>query len=113
MIEQHGPPADLLALQTKWQQRRDWLREPRHRATLNRMDERPANPMRNQVFSLPQLLREQFDVLEGRSRALLPTPTIFASREVILTGCGDSQIAGDLLCGRNGNAFHWNSGRAH
>ena len=27
MIEQHGPPADLLALQTKWQQRRDWLRE--------------------------------------------------------------------------------------
>ena len=56
-----------------------------------------TNPMRKQVFSLPDLLREQFDVLEARSRALLPTPTIFASREVILTGCGDSQIAGDLL----------------
>ncbi len=62
------------------------------------MDERPANPMRAQVFSLPELLREQFDALEARSRALLPTPTIFAIREVILTGCGDSQIVGDLLC---------------
>ena len=56
-----------------------------------------TNPMRQQVLSLPQLLREQFAVLEARSRALLPTPTIFAIREVILTGCGDSQIAGALL----------------
>ena len=61
------------------------------------MDQHPTNPMRAQVFSLPELLREQFDALEARSRALLPTPTIFAIREVILTGCGDSQIVGDLL----------------
>ena len=56
-----------------------------------------TNPMRQQVLSLPQLLREQFAVLEERSRALLSTPTIFAIREIILTGCGDSQIAGALL----------------
>ena len=56
-----------------------------------------TNPMRQQILSLPQLLREQFAVLEARSRTLLPTPTIFAIREVILTGCGDSQIAGALL----------------
>ncbi|MCY3936436.1 MAG: SIS domain-containing protein [Chloroflexi bacterium] len=56
-----------------------------------------TNPMREQVLLSPQLLREQFAAMEERSRALLPTPTIFAIREVILTGCGDSQIAGALL----------------
>ena len=61
------------------------------------MDQHPTNPMRAQIFSLPELLREQFDALEACSRALLPTPTIFAIREVILTGCGDSQIVGALL----------------
>ena len=62
-----------------------------------RMEKGAANPMRAQVFSLPALLREQFEALEARSRRLLPTSTIFAIRETILTGCGDSQIAGALL----------------
>lgn len=56
-----------------------------------------TNPMQQQVLHTPHLLREQFAALEERSRALLPTPTIFAIREAILTGCGDSQIAGALL----------------
>ncbi len=33
MIEQHGPPGDLLALQPEWQRRRDWLRG--HAAVLH------------------------------------------------------------------------------
>ena len=55
------------------------------------------NPMRAQVFSLPDLLASQHDALEAATRALLPTPTIFAVREVILTGCGDSHVAGELV----------------
>ena len=54
------------------------------------------NPMRAQIFSLPELLATQHDALESATRALLPTPTIFAVREVILTGCGDSHVAGEL-----------------
>ena len=55
------------------------------------------NAMRAQVFSLPELLAGQYQALEAATRALLPTPAIFALREVILTGCGDSQIAGQLV----------------
>ena len=55
------------------------------------------NAMRAQVFSLPELLAGQYEALEAATRALLSTPTIFALREVILTGCGDSQIAGQLV----------------
>ena len=53
--------------------------------------------MRAQVFSLPELLTTQHGALEAATRALLPTPTIFAVREVILTGCGDSHVAGELV----------------
>lgn len=53
--------------------------------------------MRAQVYSVPELLASQYEALEAATRALLPTPAIFALREVILTGCGDSQIAGQLL----------------
>ena len=53
--------------------------------------------MRAQVFSLPELLAGQYQALEAATRAVLPTPAIFALREVILTGCGDSQIAGQLV----------------
>ena len=55
------------------------------------------NAMRTQVFSLPDLLAGQYEALEAATRGLLPTPAIFALREVILTGCGDSQIAGQLV----------------
>ena len=55
------------------------------------------NAMRAQVFSLPELLAGQYQALEAATRAVLPTPAIFALREVILTGCGDSQIAGQLV----------------
>lgn len=55
------------------------------------------NPMRVQLFSLPELLATEHDALEAATRALLPTPTIFAVREVILTGCGDSHVAGEMV----------------
>ncbi len=55
------------------------------------------NAMRAQVFSLPDLLAGQYEAVEAATRGLLPTPAIFALREVILTGCGDSRIAGQLV----------------
>ena len=51
------------------------------------------NPMRDQVFSLPELIREQIWTLEARTRKVLTTPEIFATRHIVLTGCGDSHIS--------------------
>ena len=56
-----------------------------------------ANPMRSQVFSLPELLTTQYTALEAATRALLPNAEVFSVREVLLTGCGDSQIVGELV----------------
>ena len=56
-----------------------------------------ANPMRAQVFSLPELLATQQAALEAATRELLPTPVVFALREVIIAGCGDSHIVGELV----------------
>jgi glucosamine--fructose-6-phosphate aminotransferase (isomerizing) len=49
--------------------------------------------MRDQVYSLPELIREQIWALEARTRKVLTTPEIFATRHVVLTGCGDSHIS--------------------
>ncbi len=51
-----------------------------------------SNPMRDQVFSLPTLIREQIWTLEGRTRKIVTTPEMFAARDVVLTGSGDSYI---------------------
>lgn len=50
--------------------------------------------MRQQVYSLPALIRDQFWTLEARTRKVLTTPEIFSVRSVLITGSGDSQIAG-------------------
>ncbi|KMY50970.1 SIS domain-containing protein [Peribacillus loiseleuriae] len=52
------------------------------------------NAMRNQVFSLPKLLKEQYEDLEPKTRKLLTTPEIFAIQKIVITGCGDSFAAG-------------------
>lgn len=54
----------------------------------------PPNPMRDQVASLPNLIEEQVWILEERTRKILTTPEIFAVRQILLTGCGDSHICG-------------------
>lgn len=51
------------------------------------------NPMRDQVLSVPDLIREQIWTLESRTRKVLTTPEIFGTRHLILTGCGDSHIS--------------------
>lgn len=52
-----------------------------------------SNPMRDQVFSLPELIREQVWTLESRTRKIITTPEMFAARDVVLTGSGDSYIS--------------------
>jgi glutamine---fructose-6-phosphate transaminase (isomerizing) len=55
---------------------------------------RNASPMRQQVYSLPSLIREQFWPLEARVRKVLTTPEIYSLRSVLITGSGDSHMAG-------------------
>jgi glucosamine 6-phosphate synthetase-like amidotransferase/phosphosugar isomerase protein len=53
-----------------------------------------SNPMRDQVFSVPDLIREQIWLLEGRTRKIITTPEIYGTRRIVLTGSGDSFIGG-------------------
>lgn len=53
-----------------------------------------SNPLREQVFSLEQLVPEQVWRLEDELRKIVPTRVQHAARHVVLTGCGDSAIAG-------------------
>ncbi len=52
-----------------------------------------SNAMRDQVFSLPELIREQYAYLEPASRNVLSTPEIFDIQHIILVGLGDSYAA--------------------
>lgn len=56
------------------------------------MDE-TSNVLREQVYSLPQLLREQYADLEPKTRKVLTTPQIYSIQRIVLTGCGDSYAA--------------------
>jgi len=49
--------------------------------------------MKRQVFSLPALIREQYEDLEPKTRKVLTTPEIFSIQRIVLTGCGDSYAA--------------------
>lgn len=49
--------------------------------------------LRRQVMSLPQLLRDQYNDLEPKTRSVLTTPEIFNIQRIVLTGCGDSYAA--------------------
>jgi glucosamine--fructose-6-phosphate aminotransferase (isomerizing) len=52
-----------------------------------------TNPMCRQAWSIPQLIREQYAILEPKTRSLLSTPEIFSIQRILLTGCGDSYAA--------------------
>lgn len=44
----------------------------------------------HQIYSLPTLIRQQYEDLEPKIRMALSTPEIFSFTKVIITGCGDS-----------------------
>lgn len=52
------------------------------------------NPMSRQVFSLPELIEEEYEDLEPKARKVLSFQEIFNTQRIILTGCGDSYAAG-------------------
>lgn len=52
------------------------------------------NPMSRQVFSLPELIRQQYDDLEPKTRTVLSFQEIYNIQRIVLTGCGDSYAAG-------------------
>lgn len=51
------------------------------------------NPMRRQAMSLPELLRQQYEDLEPKTRSVLSFEEIFSIQRIVLTGCGDSHAA--------------------
>lgn len=51
------------------------------------------NPMSRQVFSLPELIEEQYKDLEPKARTVLSFQEIFNIQRIVLTGCGDSFAA--------------------
>lgn len=52
-----------------------------------------SNAMCRQVWSLPELLKQQYEDLEPKTRKVLTTPEIFSIQRIVLTGCGDSHAA--------------------
>lgn len=57
------------------------------------MSDEFSNAMRDQVFSLPELMRSQYSDLEPKTRTVLTTPEIFDIQHIILVGLGDSYAA--------------------
>lgn len=51
------------------------------------------NAMQRQVFSLPELIKSQYEDLEPKVRKVLSFEETFNIQRIILTGCGDSYAA--------------------
>lgn len=51
------------------------------------------NPMSRQVESLPELIEQQYEDLEPKTRKVLSFQEIFNIQRIVLTGCGDSYAA--------------------
>ncbi|MCX2456020.1 SIS domain-containing protein [Lacticaseibacillus nasuensis] len=49
--------------------------------------------MKNQILSIPELIHQQYDDLEPKTREFFSTPEIFNIQKIILTGAGDSYAA--------------------
>lgn len=59
------------------------------------MKENPFhNPMRENAYDVPELLKTQCIEIEKNSRMVLTTPDIYELRRIIVIGCGDSYAAG-------------------
>lgn len=52
-----------------------------------------SNPMSRQVESLPELIEQQCEDLEPKTRTVLSFQEIFNIQRIVLTGCGDSLAA--------------------
>ena len=52
------------------------------------------NPMRENAYDVPSLIRSQCAKIEADSRMVLTTPEIYELRRILITGCGDSYAAG-------------------
>lgn len=57
------------------------------------MDQTFDNAMRRQVYSIPELITQQYDLMEPRIREALSFQEIFSLQHIIITGCGDSMAA--------------------
>ncbi len=53
-----------------------------------------SGPMVAQVESLPALIRDEFDTLDLRVRRLLNHEECLSVKRIVITGCGDSYMAG-------------------
>lgn len=51
------------------------------------------NAIWKQANSLPELLLQQYEDLEPKTRKVLTTPEIFSVQRIVLVGCGDSYAA--------------------
>lgn len=58
------------------------------------MTEYSDNSMIAQVQSLPEMLRTEFDALDARVRTLMDHEEWLSVKRVVITGCGDSHMAG-------------------
>lgn len=52
------------------------------------------NAMIAQVESLPDLIRSEFQDLDARARTVLTHDELLSTKRVVITGCGDSHMAG-------------------
>lgn len=52
-----------------------------------------SNPMSRQVESLPELIEQQYEDLEPKTRTVMSFQEIFNIQRIVLTGCGDSLAA--------------------
>lgn len=52
-----------------------------------------CNALVRQVLSLPELIEQQYNDLEPKTRKALSTQEIFGIQRILLTGCGDSYAA--------------------
>ena len=55
--------------------------------------EKYENSMCSQVESLPELIEQQYEDLEPKTRKVLSFQEIFNIQKIVLTGCGDSYAA--------------------
>lgn len=52
------------------------------------------NAMRRQAYSIPELILQQYELMEPRIREALSFAEIYSLQHIIITGCGDSMAAG-------------------
>lgn len=51
------------------------------------MEQKFDNAMRRQVYSIPELITQQYDLMEPRIREALSFQEIFSLQHIIITGC--------------------------